>query len=62
MPIIRKIIKIGDSKAITLPKSWLKFFEKKIGFPIEAVAIEVDNQLTVVPYIPKKKGENKNEK
>ncbi len=54
MPIIRKVIKIGDSKAVTLPKTWLDFFEKEIGEEIGFVTIEVDKKLTIAPYTPKK--------
>ena len=50
MPIIRKIIEVGKtSRGIILPKSWLEFFEEKEGKPIEEVAIEVDNTLTITP-------------
>ena len=55
MPVIRKIITIGNSKAVTLPKGWLEFFEKEYGHPIRQVAIEVDRELKIVPYIPKRK-------
>ncbi len=55
MPIIRKIIPIGKtSKGITLPKSWLDYFEKEIGRPIYFVAIEVDRELKIVPYTSEK--------
>jgi len=54
MPIIRKLIPIGASKAITLPKTWLEYFEKELGKPIKYVAIEVDSELKIVPYIEKK--------
>jgi len=54
MPIIRKLIRIGASKAITLPKTWLEYFEKEFGKPIKYVAIEVDRELKIVPYISEK--------
>ncbi|MEM3551029.1 MAG: hypothetical protein QXN87_02255 [Candidatus Bathyarchaeia archaeon] len=54
MPIIRKLIPIGASKAVTLPKTWLEYFEKELGKPIKAVAIEVDKELKIIPYIQEK--------
>ena len=55
MPIIRKVIRASHSKAITLPKSWLEFHEKELGMPIEYVAIEVNKDLKVSPYVPPEK-------
>jgi antitoxin component of MazEF toxin-antitoxin module len=54
MPIIRKILKVGDSKAITLPKSWIAFLERE-NQEITEVTIEVDKVLTVSPILLKKK-------
>jgi len=52
MPIIRKVVDVGSSKAVTLPKTWLEFFEKELGKPIEYVALEVNEELKISPYIP----------
>jgi len=53
MPIIRKIIEVGKtSKGIIIPKSWLEYYEKSAGKPIEAVTIEVNQVLKVMPYLP----------
>lgn len=49
-PIIRKIIDVGDSKAVTLPKTWIEFFEKEEGKPIQYLTIEVDRELKILPY------------
>jgi antitoxin component of MazEF toxin-antitoxin module len=54
MPIVRKLLRVGDSKGITLPKSWIEFFEKETGQRITEVAIEVDRSLTVTPILSKK--------
>jgi antitoxin component of MazEF toxin-antitoxin module len=56
-PIIRKVVAVGDSKGITIPKSWLDFVERECGSTIEEVAIEVDKVLIVSPILPKKKQE-----
>jgi len=53
MPIIRKIVEIGNSKAIFLPKTWLQYYESQIGQEIRFVAVEVDKKLEIEPYIPK---------
>lgn len=50
MPIKRKICKIGNGLAIFLPKSWVDLLEEKHG-KIEAVEIEVDNVLTIMPIL-----------
>lgn len=51
MPIVRKIIDVGKtSKAVILPKSWLEFYEKELGKEITKVAIEVNKELTILPY------------
>ena len=52
MPLVRKVIDVGKtSKAVILPKSWLEFYEKELGKKIVKVAIEVNKQLTILPYI-----------
>jgi antitoxin component of MazEF toxin-antitoxin module len=57
MPIIRKILDIGNSRAITIPKSWFEFFEKESGQEINEVAIEIDRVLTISPIFQTKKKE-----
>jgi hypothetical protein len=52
MPIRRKICKIGDSKAIFLPKSWIDLLEEKHG-RIEAVMMDVNDWLTIRPITKK---------
>jgi len=55
MPIIRKIIQVGTSKAVSLPKSWLDWLERETGEVIREVAVEVDRVLTIEPVLPKEK-------
>lgn len=56
MPLVRKIIDVGKtSKGVILPKSWLKYCEKKAGTKIESVAIEVNDILKIKPILPEKK-------
>jgi len=54
MPLIRKLIDLRTCKAVVIPKSWLRYFEAKLGTPIELVAIEVDEALKITPYVEKK--------
>jgi len=60
MPIIRKIFPIGHSRAVTIPKSWLDYYEKHEGMRIESVAIEVNRVLKIspLPLKPLKKEES----
>ena len=52
MPIIRKVIKVGEtSKAVIIPKSWFEFYEKESGQKINEVSIEVNRELKILPYI-----------
>jgi antitoxin component of MazEF toxin-antitoxin module len=51
MPLIQKIIQIGDSKAITIPKSWLIFYERQIGCSIKEVSVEVNSSLVIRPIM-----------
>lgn len=54
VPIIRKVIDVGRSKAVTIPKTWLEYFEKELGEKIKYVTIEVDTELKILPYLPEK--------
>jgi len=54
MPIIRKVVKVGDSKGVTIPKSWLDYIEKENEVEVREVAIEVDKVLIIKPILPKK--------
>ena len=54
MPIIRKILNVGDSKAITIPKSWIESAEESAGKKIVALALEVDRIITLAPVFEKK--------
>jgi hypothetical protein len=51
LPIIRKIIQVGSSRAISLPKSWLTFYERQYGQNIKEVSVEVNGKLIISPII-----------
>jgi len=55
MPIIRRIIAIGHSKAITIPKSWITNAEDEAGKKVIALALEVDGSITLQPVFEKTK-------
>ena len=55
MPIIRRIITIGHSKAITIPKSWITNAEDEAGKKVVALALEVDGSITLQPVFEKTK-------
>jgi antitoxin component of MazEF toxin-antitoxin module len=49
MPLIRKVAKIGNSKAVFLPKTWLEYHEEESGQQIKKVIIEVNDELRIKP-------------
>ena len=51
MPLIRKVVRIGNSKAVFLPKSWFTYYEKANGQEIKEVAIKINGQLTIQPIL-----------
>lgn len=57
MPIIRKLVTVGSSRGVTLPKSWLENVERSCG-PITALAMEVDGKITLEPLVTKKREKN----
>jgi antitoxin component of MazEF toxin-antitoxin module len=55
MPLLRKVLQHGDSKAVTLPKSWLENAEQEAGKKIIAIAMEVNGSITLMPVFEKTK-------
>lgn len=53
MPIIRRVIAFGDSKAVTLPKSWIEEIERRTGQKIRELALEVNGSILVSPIFEK---------
>jgi hypothetical protein len=58
MPIIRKLIQVGASKAVSLPKSWIELAERKSGRKITALALEVNGSITLQPIFETGKTED----
>jgi len=55
MPIVRKLIQVGSSKAVSIPKSWIEYYEKETGRKMESLAMEVNHVLTLKPIFEKTK-------
>jgi antitoxin component of MazEF toxin-antitoxin module len=55
MPMIRKLTTIGDSRGVTLPKSWIEYYEKESGCKITEVAMEVNAVIIIRPVLKKQK-------
>ncbi len=53
MPLVRKIIKVGNSRAVIIPPDWLRYHEAKTGEPIKEMLMEVNSTITLI--IPEKK-------
>jgi len=62
MPIIRKVIEVGNSKAVCIPKSWFEYYENETGKKISEVAIEVNRVLKIEPLLRKEKEQLETEK
>ena len=57
MPILRKLMYVGDAKGITLPKSWIESAEQESGKKMVALALEIDKVITLTPVFEKKEAE-----
>lgn len=53
MPIIRSVIDLGHSKAVTIPKSWITNAEDQRGKKVVALAMEVNGTITLQPVFEK---------
>ena len=51
MPLIQKVIQVGDSRAVTIPKSWLAYYERQSGQSIKEVSVEVNDKLIIRPIL-----------
>jgi antitoxin component of MazEF toxin-antitoxin module len=55
VPLIQKVIQVGDSRAVTIPKSWLAYYERQSGRCIKEVSVEVNGKLIIRPIIEEPK-------
>jgi len=50
MPLIRKLQKFGNSRAITIPADWLEFYERQ-GKKIDYLLMEINAEIILrVPH------------
>ncbi len=47
MPMIRKLIKVGDSKAVTIPPDWLEYYKRKFGQEVVEVEMELNGEIKI---------------
>jgi len=47
MPLIQKLLKVGNSRAVVIPRAWLKYYEDKTGKPVTDVLLEVNDNITI---------------
>jgi antitoxin component of MazEF toxin-antitoxin module len=57
MPITRKLIQIGGSKAVTIPSSWIDNIEKERGEHIDEVLMELNGDIKIYVLPKDKKNE-----
>jgi hypothetical protein len=60
MPIIRKIIKLGRSRVITIPADWLEYYRRKFGCDVIEVEMETNGKLKISARNPGKLDGGKN--
>ena len=54
MPLKRRLVRVGNSRMISIPSDWLELSEKRIGQPVEELLMEVDNIITLTVAEPDK--------
>jgi hypothetical protein len=54
MPITRQLIKLGNSKVIAIPLSWIRYVEKETGQPLKTVGLDVSDTIKIYPVFEKK--------
>jgi len=47
MPLVRKLIKVGNSRPVIIPPDWLKYYEQEAGKPINNILMELNNVITI---------------
>jgi antitoxin component of MazEF toxin-antitoxin module len=53
LPIIRKLVQVGGSQGVTIPKSWIENIERQTGKKLTELAIEINGVLKIAPIIEK---------
>ena len=58
MPMLRKLIKVGDSRAVTIPPDWLEYYRRKFGQEVVEVEMELNGEITIYVRDPSKPKES----
>ncbi|MFC1486367.1 hypothetical protein ACFLRN_01590 [Thermoproteota archaeon] len=59
MPLIRKIINVGKtSKAVIVPRSWIRHIENETGQLVNKVRMEVNSNLIISPVLKEERALN----
>ena len=53
MNLVRKVVAVGHSKAVIIPKGWLESEENRTGRKVEQVRLRINGSITIEPYFPK---------
>jgi antitoxin component of MazEF toxin-antitoxin module len=61
MALLRKIVQIGNSKAIVIPKQYFEFYKLQ-GKEIKQVGLEIGEKLTIEPIFTEISEQGKKEK
>jgi len=51
MALIRKLIQVGGSRAVTIPVTWIQYHEKMNGQKIRKVGMEIDGKIVIWPIL-----------
>jgi len=51
MPLMKKLIRVGNSRAVVIPPGWLRYYEEKSGAPIVSILMELNKVITIA--VPK---------
>ncbi|GAI11663.1 unnamed protein product [marine sediment metagenome] len=49
MPLVKKLINVGDSKGIIIPREYLAYYELQ-GKKINKVTLEINEKITIEPF------------
>jgi len=56
----RKLLKVGNSLAVSLPPSWIKAQEKRLGQPLDGLVLRLsDGEAIILPISNKIRKEEK---
>ncbi len=47
MPLVKKLVNVGNSRMVSIPPDWLKYYEDKTGQPVKEVLMELNGVITI---------------